>query len=996
MSAYHNKKKSGFTNLNIRIQLRIGFAGILLCVLAMGAISTWQSKQIHAQTEVMYNHPLKVRRSIAMLRTKMYKMQLSFNQLRDTKNPADPYVLINSIEIANTFIQNQFINLRHDYLGPQTDIDSTEIAYSLWKTMIDESIVFNQLDKIQHHEILITQTKKHEEVFNHTLDKIQVIDDFAVNKADELIKNSTLYYKKLNRNLYLITFTVLGFIFLFIYLLTKTMQTPIQALIKSSTDFQNGNLDAKCDYASDNEFGILAQSFNSLTEKLKLNLNLNKKTAALADLMLSNNDTQQFFHSTLKLLLSYTNAQMAAIYLCNNDDTAFELVESIGLESNVSKSFSATHFEGEFGNALATGKMQHIKNIPKNTRFLYNTVSGRMYPSEIITLPLIVEKRTIAILSLASVNPFNTEAIQLVDNIGDTLSARISGVLLFNKTVEFSRVLELQNKELEVQRLELSSQTTELQTQNTELEIQKNQLNEASKLKTSFLSNMSHELRTPLNSVIALSGVLNRRLSKLIPEEEHSYLEVIERNGKHLLSLINDILDISRIEAGREEIDNSNFDINTVINDVVNMIKPQALQKNIELKNITPDKKIIITNDVRKCQHILQNIIGNAIKFTEKGKIEVETLDEENQIQIIVTDTGIGISEENLKHIFSEFRQADGSTSRKYGGSGLGLAIAQKYAHLLGGSIEVKSKLGEGSIFIISLPKHLNTTNKEPIQEATPIEQPARKSSVQKEIKNKTVLIVEDSEPAIIQIKDILERYNYTVLTAKDGADALEQINKKIPDAIILDLMMPEMDGFKVLQTIRDAELTAHVPVLILTAKHITPDELKMLKRNNVHQLIQKGDVNASELLSAIFKMTHPIQFTETTPPIKPQKIIGKAKILLVEDNPDNMLTAQALLSSKYDTLEAWNGKEAIEMANKHLPNLILMDIALPEIDGIEAFKAIRNNPQLEGIPIIALTASAMTSDRELILAHGFNGYIAKPIDEKLFFKTINEILHGK
>ncbi|MDA3823309.1 MAG: response regulator, partial [Bacteroidales bacterium] len=532
-----------------------------------------------------------------------------------------------------------------------------------------------------------------------------------------------------------------------------------------------------------------------------------------------------------------------------------------------------------------------------------------------------------------------------------------------------------------------------------ELEIQKIQLGEASKLKTNFLSNMSHELRTPLNSVIALSGVLNRHLASKIPEEEYSYIEIIERNGKHLLKLINDILDISRIEAGSEEVEITKFNTNNLIAELVTMIRPQAQETNIELLHKEDGTELFITSDANKCQHILQNLISNAVKFTDKGKVEVTAVLSKKNILITVSETGIGISESHIPHIFDEFRQADGSTSRRFGGTGLGLAIAKKYANLLGGNLSVKSTNGKGSEFTLILPVHYSgenqiskaeTNGRFSLSTIKAPHKPTTASSIG------TILIVDDSEPSIIQMKDFLEESGYNILDAHDGEKALEIIAQTIPDAMVLDLMMPNIDGFEVLKTLRDNESTANVPVLILTAKHITKEELQFLKRNNIHQLIQKGDVNRSELMNAVATMLSPQTAETAKPPLEPQIIEGKPLVLVVEDNPDNMITAKAILSDNFTVLEATDGKAAIEMAKQHTPNLILMDIDLPLMNGIEAFKAIRSNARLLHIPVIALTASALVSDRETILAHGFDGYLAKPIDETVFFKVINETLYGK
>jgi CheY-like chemotaxis protein len=208
--------------------------------------------------------------------------------------------------------------------------------------------------------------------------------------------------------------------------------------------------------------------------------------------------------------------------------------------------------------------------------------------------------------------------------------------------------------------------------------------------------------------------------------------------------------------------------------------------------------------------------------------------------------------------------------------------------------------------------------------------------------------------------------------------------------------MLPGMDGFDLLKIVREAERTAQVPVLILTAKAITKDELKFLKRNNVHQLIQKGDINRAELLNAVASMLNPkIEMPEIVRSA-PAPIHGKALVLVVEDNPDNMLTVKALLADDFVVIEATDGKVAVEQAKRHKPDLILMDIALPEMDGIQALKAIRNDARLQNIAVIALTASAMTSDREAILAYGFDGYIPKPIDHDEFMHTIQQVLYGK
>ena len=223
-------------------------------------------------------------------------------------------------------------------------------------------------------------------------------------------------------------------------------------------------------------------------------------------------------------------------------------------------------------------------------------------------------------------------------------------------------------------------------------------------------------------------------------------------------------------------------------------------------------------------------------------------------------------------------------------------------------------------------------------------------------------------------------------------------IDQMIPDAMILDLMMPGVDGFEVLTTLRNAEITAHVPVLILTAKQITKDELHFLKRNNIHQLIQKGDVNIRELQQAIIGMFAPVQSKSASALSQSASLRHEKKetVLVVEDHADNMITIHALLAEKFSVLEAVDAHSCIDLLSQHTPSLVLLDIALPDINGIEVFHQIRTIARLNNTPVVALTASAMQQDREAILAHGFDGFIAKPIDETEFYRVIDEVLYGK
>jgi signal transduction histidine kinase/CheY-like chemotaxis protein len=855
-------------DLKIGMQLMTAFLIMLALIIFLGITSIQQTNQIQAQGEMLYNHPLQVRRAINDLSLNIKNLELAIQNLMLAENDSDKQLAFQEIDLAVALSYSEFDVLRDRYLGPALDIDNLNNAYTRLETNIKQlsspelSGPLNKAKDYPRPARIIAAN------YAEVNSQLEIIDRFALNKAKELYDTSVKMKNELRSRLVFFVAVILLLTLLINYILMRNIRFPLDALIIATKRFHDGNMEARSLYSSKNEFGELSSSFNSLADRIEENISLNKKIVNFVSLLLSEYNAEKFFRNMLNGLVLNTGSQIAAVYLLNDDKDTFEYFGSVGTDQIARQSFSAIDFEGEFGAALTSHKMQHIKNIPQDTRFVFSTVSGQFIPSEIITIPVVIKHEVIAIISLAGIYSYSNQSIQLIANVQDFLCLRIEGILAYRNAEKLSAKLLVQRNELEGQKKTLAYQSSVLIGQNVELEEQKNQLNKANQLKTNFLSNMSHELRTPLNSVIALTGVLNRRLAEKISDEELSYLEVIERNGKLLLALINDILDISRIESGREEVEISGFNINAVIADIVNMIEPIAKTQNIGLFHTGSSSEINITSDRDKCHHILQNLISNAVKFTENGKVEITAFQNGDNIAIMVTDTGIGISEDHLPYIFDQFRQADGSTSRRFGGSGLGLSIAQKYANLLGGIVEVTSSPEKGSIFTLTLPLKYDAATAISLMESN-----------------------SDYNPAAEQI------------------------------------------------------FTIHNPGNL-------PREL--------------------------------------------QSIEGNPVILIVEDNPDNMITVKAILGNNYTILEAVNGQEGIEMANKYKPNLILMDIALPIIDGIEAFNAIRNNIKLQHIPVIALTASTMTADREVLLAYGLDAFIPKPIDDKMFFKTINSVLYGK
>ena len=983
-------------DLKIGTKLCLGLGAIMLLVVALSIFARLQTNTLWLNTKDLYDHPLQVRRAIDTLTLDIVAMRQDMNELVRTDSDQERLSLLQSVDIHEAGATRQFEILHGRYLGPQSDINEAEQAFVQWKSVREETRNLLREGKTAEASSRTRKSGAESIQVEKIMHEIRDVSGFAKNRGDAFYAAALATNNDIKSHWALFVAIILLLSLIVAWFLLKAIKDPLVALTTTAEAFRQGKLDTRCGYASNDEFGALTSLFNTMAATIQTEMNINNNAVYLSDVMLREDEAHSFCRELLKGLIEHTGSQVGAVYFLNEAKTTFEHFESIGLGAGGRAAFSATAREGELGAALATRQIQRITDIPEDSRFTFAAVSGVFMPREILTIPIFSDHTVSAVISLASVRAYDTASIRLVNVIWNPLTARMNGVLSIQKITALAATLEQQNRELDAQKRELVSQSAEVTEQNTELEMQKRQLSEANRLKSAFLSNMSHELRTPLNSVIALSGVLSRRLATTLPAEERSYLEIIERNGKGLLTLINDILDLSRIEAGREELSVSRCAVHELAGELVAMIAPQAIEKKIALLNQVAADLPLITTDPDKLRHILQNLIGNAVKFTEQGQVTVTATMQGEEMFITVTDTGIGITTDQIPFIFDEFRQADDSTSRKYGGAGLGLAIAKKYAQLLGGRITVESTPNQGSAFTLRIPLALGLPSDSQTHATGRFASKRSTGLIPVPFgQGQTILVVEDNESAIIQLTDILQTQGYRVAVAHNGQEALARIAQTLPDAMILDLMMPKVDGFEVLKAIRGMDRTAHLPVLILTAKLITREELKFLKGNHIHQLIQKGDINKAGLLFEVSQMVTP-------PPVQPvlrtarHRCLarpGKPLVLIVEDNPDSLRTARALLADGYEIIEAQDGETALKLAKKHCPDIILSDIALSGMDGIAVLAAIRKDDNLRATPVIAVTASAMKGDREAILAHGFDGYISKPIDAELLIKTLREVL---
>jgi signal transduction histidine kinase/CheY-like chemotaxis protein/HAMP domain-containing protein len=824
-------------NIPIHFLLKLCLLGVLLGSSILGTISLSYHQALWEKYDTLYHHPLMVRRSIDEIKLDVLNIQLIE---KDTyfDSLASIELSYHKIEELENKIENHFKILKDRYLGPPEDIETAYLHFTKFKqdhSEFHEKLIQGNRTEVQNAFILHMTEHK---VFN---EKLQTISNYSAQKGDSLYQEGSHTTKAFKAQLILLILIVFLSSWLLILFLMRSIKDPFRQLLPFLSELKTSNYQTRLPNLGRNEFGSLATAMNKLAETIAFDKNKQDKLETITDAIISTEDLGSFSQSLLQVLIKQTHAKAGAIYVLNDNESQYTHQASVGLNVTAIKEFDVSSTCGFFGLSLMSKKVERVASFSEHALLNIRCLEYDLLPREVLTIPVLSDKKVIALISLSSLDGFDELSIQTINDAHELINARMISILAFNRIKLFSQKLETQNQEIEEQKNELSRQSQELHEQNQSLETQKKQLQELNKLKTSFLSNMSHELRTPLNSIIALSSVLGKRWKAKMPNEEIEYLEVIEKSGKHLLELINDILNLSKLEAGKENLTLSHINLRELVSEVLSSIKPQADAKNLKLELQLQDD-LVISSDATKLRHVLQNLIGNAVKFTEKGYVNVKAQQLDESLTIKVQDTGIGIAPEQLPYIFDEFRQADERLSKKYEGTGLGLAIAKKYAKLLHGNISVESTLGSGSIFSLSLP--------------LPWKRSLNPSSYTIDDKRKKkILLIEDSEPALIQLKEILGHEGYQVITAENGLQGLKRIKEDDPDGIILDLMMPEMDGFEVLKTIRSDPHTKLLPVLILSAKHISKEELSFLKGNNIHQLIQKGDISKYDLLNAIQSM---------------------------------------------------------------------------------------------------------------------------------------------
>lgn len=1108
-----------FRSMPFRLYLGLGIAVLLVLIVGYVSIASMQREESEANR---VTHSNKVINLVRQIRHEV-------SQLRGARRAywsTGDYKYLEPWDKVRIIVPNQLDNLAELISDNATQIVNVRRLDSLVTQLlafwIDEGKIDPAKGKEADAKMLVEEEKRLTNIYAQ----------FEIVKGEEqrLLTLKEDEVQKFNQQTKTILYTGIGILLVIVLLLVSSILQVLRSRYKA---------------------GLKLES--NLAEMERLNQVAYDKNWTLEGFGYVNNriqgveSTQLLAEKIIHALVEYLELPAGVIYFFDEKSKELSMVADVSAGSSSAKKFKLG--EGIVGNAALSKTPSLVKHIPPSYWRVDTGLGEISGNGQIMCVPLWVNGKLKGLIELGCFDNFNSLQQSLLNNIGDVLAIAINSAKSRDKIDQLLQELQEQQEELQQTNDELSQQTEELQASEEELRAQENELKqinielnernriieearknltlkakeleESSQYKSEFLANMSHELRTPLNSILILAKLMSDNNEGNLTKKQVEYATIIGKLGKDLLTLINNILDLSKIEAGKIELEIEDVPLHEIKLDLEQLFKVVASEKKVNLViEIAKNAPKTIRSDRQKLEQVLKNLMSNAFKFTPPGGIITVSFGNKNRFQkdlleISVSDTGIGISDDKQQLIFEAFRQADGSTSRKYGGTGLGLSISKELVKLLGGRLEVFSAEGKGSTFTVILPHSFaqQASNEIPVEVALLKAYEASEHSQLADDKanigpdDKVMLIIEDDINFATITRDFARDKGYKVIVALQGDIGFLYAKQFKPNAIILDIQLPVMDGWTLLKKFKADPELKDIPIHIISAfddnrlkhagvlaylkkpvdlegleqafgliaKHIDAEVKRILivsknhfQEEELHHLFlakdhkvefrqvqtldtaidaitsqrydcaivnvghgidisaaQKlseqlhnlhfpmiiyldEDINTDEeiqlrkisdvivrhsgtahnrLIDELELFLYKMQESGKNTTVLQQPVVANAslhqkKILLVDDDMRNVFALSAVLeANQMQVAIASDGKESLEQLKMHNDiDLVLMDIMMPEMDGYEAMKRIRNDMKLS-LPIIAVTAKAMVGDREKCIAAGASDYITKPLD---------------
>ena len=902
-------------------------------------------------------------------------------------------------------------------------------------------------------------------------------------------------------------------------LLTGSIRRQIHSLTEATEITKTGNFSNRMMVETKDELGELAIAFNKMLDELEHKEKTQVEYSDFITMINENPSLKDISDASLKKIIDITECNVGAIYSVIGDEVTQVTSYGVNGKSHGTKEKSE----------LFKPLLDKLETVEINFKEASPVISSGLVEISLkylLLLPIVFNKKTIGILELGSVNKPSPQAKEYLELIKDQLAIGLTNAIAFVQMENLVEELKQLNENYQKQNEQIKSQNerllelhSALSQKAKELEIQKQKAEELTQLKSQFLATMSHELRTPMNAILGLTELVLEDQS--VSSKNNERLSVVLRSGKRLLNLINDILDLSKIESGKMEIKFENFILDDLLDELKASFTSLAKEKDIELRVVNlAEEKLYLTTDRTKLLQILINLVGNSIKFTSEGYVEIRvSLLKNSVLKVEVEDNGIGISSEQQKIIFEEFRQADASTTRKFGGTGLGLSICKKFAEMLKGNITVKSELNKGSVFTVVVPVevvHLFQQHKAAEEESPTFDKAA----------HSPVLIIEHQRGTRQMIANYVNSKGYETVFAESPDQCIQLVQRTLPLLVLVDTSFPTLNFWKMVYDLKSDSETQKIPLVFYSANEekkngyalspiqimkqpLTQEEfdktikyVRDLLRNkeatmalldyeksgdffkaggvNIQRydeldnfkfeedvifinpfykegnalkkcpdmyLSSKGyqkllfillpenispeeSANGQNILASLSDISKASTYeilkvirnafyflelgkqnleslveeekieVEREIKISDEKLYGEnnaGNVLIVDDDSDSLFTINEIVQKcNCVTALAKNGKECLEILEKQKPDVILLDIMMPVMDGFQTLRAIREKPEFKDIPVIAVTAKAMIEDREIILKQGFDSYITKPINSGVLAFRLTRALSEK